>query len=52
MNEQKLDNINKFFEIFRKLSLEDQKKALLIIQGMSISGSSKEKEENSLIKTE
>lgn len=36
-NEKSVDLITKFFNVFQSLSLEDQKKALLVVEGMSIS---------------
>lgn len=37
VNEKSIDLITKFFDVFQSLSLEDQKKALLVVEGMAIS---------------
>lgn len=36
VDEKQIDNITKFFEIFRTLTPEQQQKALLVIQGMAL----------------
>lgn len=36
MNVESVDLITKFFNVFQSLSMDDQKKALLVVEGMSI----------------
>lgn len=44
VTEKQIDNITKFFELFRSLTPEQQQKALLVIQGMALVKATPEKE--------
>ena len=44
VTEKQIDNITKFFELFRSLTPEQQQKALLVIQGMALVKATPDKE--------